>query len=86
MLLEAPENFGLPIVGPAGVPKERLEILRKAFLDMAADKEYQAEAIKAEQPVGAPIDGGKLEGMIHEMAAASTPDIVAVYRKLATAK
>jgi hypothetical protein len=86
MLLEAPENFGLPLVGPAGIPKERVEILRKAFLAMAADKEYQAEAIKAEQPVGAPIDGDKLESMIHEMANVATPDIVAAYRRLGSAK
>jgi hypothetical protein len=86
LLLEAPENFGLPLVGPAGIPKERVEILRKAFLAMAADKDFQAEAIKAEQPVGAPIDGAHLEGMIHDMASAATPDIVAAYRKLGAAK
>jgi hypothetical protein len=86
MLLEAPENFGLPLVGPAGIPKERVGILRKAFLAMAADKDYQADAIKAEQPVGAPIDGAKLESMIHDMTAAMTPAIVADYRRLGSAK
>jgi tripartite-type tricarboxylate transporter receptor subunit TctC len=86
MLLEAPETFGLPIVGPAGIPRERVEILRKAFLAMAADKDFQAEAIKAEQPVGAPIDGEHLEAMIHDMAAAVTPAIVAAYRQLGAAK
>jgi hypothetical protein len=85
-LLEAPETFGLPLVGPAGMPKERVDILRKAFLAMAADKDYQADAVKAEQPVGAPIDGGQIETMVHDMAAAATPDIVAEYRRLGAAK
>ncbi len=57
MLLEAPDNFGLPLVGPAGIPHERINILRKAFLAMAADPDYQADAVKAEQPVGSPIAG-----------------------------
>ena len=86
MLLEAPEDFGLPLVGPAGIPAERVDILRKAFLAMAADPDYRADAIKAGQPVGAPIDGARLQAMIRELAAASTPDIVAAYRRLGAAK
>jgi hypothetical protein len=86
MLLEAPENFGLPLVGPPGIPAERVAILRQAFLAMAADPDYQAEAAKAEQPVGAPIDGVQLAAMIGELAKAATPDIVAAYRALGAAK
>jgi len=86
MLLEAPENFGLPLVGPAGIAAERAAILRKAFLAMAADPDYQAEAAKAEQPVGAPIDGTQLAAMIQELASAAAPDIVAAYRRLAATK
>jgi tripartite-type tricarboxylate transporter receptor subunit TctC len=86
MLLEAPENFGLPLVGPAGVPAERTDILSNAFLAMAADPAYQAEAVKAEQPVGSPIDGAQLQAMIQELAKAATPDIVAAYRQLGAAK
>jgi Tripartite tricarboxylate transporter family receptor len=86
MLLEAPEDFGLPLVGPPGIPAERTAVLRKAFLAMAADPEYQADAVKAEQPVGAPIDGARLLAMIHELAKAATPDIVAAYRRLGAAK
>jgi Tripartite tricarboxylate transporter family receptor len=86
MLLEAPEDFGLPLVAAAGVPGERVDILRKAFLAMAADPDYQADAVKAEQPVGSPIDGAKLQVMIQELARAATPDMVAAYRGLAGAK
>jgi Tripartite tricarboxylate transporter family receptor len=83
VLLEAPETIGIPLVGPPGIPAARLDTLRQAFLAMAADSDYQAEAIKAEQPVGAPIDGAKLAGMIAELAKAATPDMVAAYRALA---
>jgi Tripartite tricarboxylate transporter family receptor len=86
MLLEAPENFGLPLVGPPGIPDERAAILRKAFLAMAADPDYQADAVKAEQPVGSPITGVQLATMIQELARAATPDIVAAYRRLGAAK
>lgn len=86
MLLEAPETVGLPLVAPAGTPVDRADILRKAFLAMAADPAYQAEAIKAGQPVGSPIDGAQLAAMIQELAKAASPDIVTAYRQLAAAK
>jgi hypothetical protein len=53
---------------------------------MAADPDYQADAVKAEQPVGSPINGAKLQVMIQELARAATPDMVAAYRGLAGAK
>jgi Tripartite tricarboxylate transporter family receptor len=86
MLLEAPDNFGLPLVGPAGIPAERADILRKAFVAMAADPAYQADAIKAGEPVGAPIAGAQLQVMVDELAKDATPDIVAAYRRLGSPK
>jgi hypothetical protein len=86
MLLEAPDNFGLPLVAPAGIPAERATLLRKAFAAMAADPAYQAEARRAGQPVGEPIDGLRLQAMVDELAKDATPDIVAAYRQLETAK
>jgi len=86
VLLEAPENLGLPLVGPPGMAAERTDILRKAFLAMAADPDYRAEALKAEQPVGAPIGGAELARMVAELASAATPDMVAAYRALGAAK
>ena len=86
LLLEAPEEFGLPLVGPAGIADERANALRQAFLAMAADPDYQADAVKAEQPVGSPIGGERLLAMIQELARAATPDIVAGYRQLGSAK
>jgi tripartite-type tricarboxylate transporter receptor subunit TctC len=86
LLLEAPDNFGLPLVGPAGIPPDRVAVLRQAFLAMAADPAFVAEAAKAGESVGAPIGGAELETMVHDLAKAATPDIVAAYRQLGAAK
>jgi hypothetical protein len=85
-LVLALENFGLPVVGPAGIAPERVDILRRAFVDMSRDGEYQAEAVKVEQPTGAPLDGMQLTAMINDLAAAATPDIVAAYKRLGAPK
>jgi hypothetical protein len=86
LLLEAPDNFGLPLVGPAAIPADRVAILRRAFTAMAADPEFQAEAIKVGEPVGVPIGGDTLQDMVADLAKAATPDIVAAYRRLGAAK
>jgi tripartite-type tricarboxylate transporter receptor subunit TctC len=85
-LVMGTDSFGLPLVGPPGIPPERSEILRKAFVEMTADKDYQADAVKADLPVGTPLDGAQLAGMINELAASATPDIIAAYRRLGASK
>lgn len=77
------ETFGLPIIGPPGVTPERLEILRKAFMSMCADKDYRTEAVKADMPVGEPLGGAQLAAMMKELAATATPEIIARYKRLA---
>ena len=74
-LVMGTDNFGLPLVGPPGIPAEQTEILRKAFVDMVADKDYQADAVKADLPVGAPLEGAQLAAMINELATSATPEI-----------
>jgi hypothetical protein len=85
-LVMGTDNFGLPLVGPPGMASEPTEILRKAFVDMAADKDYQADAAKANLPVGAALDGVQLTAMINELAASATPEIITAYRRLGAAK
>jgi Tripartite tricarboxylate transporter family receptor len=85
-LVMSVDSVGLALVGPAGLPSEQTAILRKAFLAMAADKDYQAEAIKVDQPVGAAIGGAQLAAMIDEIASAGTADSIAAYKRLRAAK
>ncbi len=82
-LVLALEDFGLPLVGPPGMTEERLDTLRTAFLQMARDPDYQAEAARMTMPVGAPVSGAKLATMIGELAATTSPEVIADYRRLA---
>jgi tripartite-type tricarboxylate transporter receptor subunit TctC len=85
-LVLATDTFGVPIVGPPGIPAEQTAILRKAFVAMAEDKDYQADARRVELPVGHPIEGGKLAEMMRALAQATTPDVIAEFQKLAAGK
>jgi hypothetical protein len=78
------ESFGLPVIGPPGIPAERLEILRAAFLAMCRDKDFQVDAAKADLPVGNPIGGAELATMMKELVATATPDLIARYKRLGT--
>lgn len=80
------ENFGLPLVGPPGIPPPRIAVLRQAFAAMSDDAEYRAEAARIDQPIGAPLDGALLQTMISDLAAGVTPGIVAGYRRLTSGK
>ncbi len=85
-LVMGTDTFGLPLVGPPAMGAEPTEILRKAFLDMVADADYRSDALKADLPVGAPLDGPTLAAMISEIATSATPEVIAAYRKLAATK
>jgi tripartite-type tricarboxylate transporter receptor subunit TctC len=81
-LVLALEDFGLPLVGPPGMPAERVEVLRNAFMQMGRDAEYQAEAARMAMPVGAPLGGARLAPMVSELAVTTSPEVVAAYRRL----
>ncbi|MPZ38557.1 MAG: hypothetical protein GEU95_10900 [Rhizobiales bacterium] len=85
-LVLATDTFGVPMIGPPGIPAEQTATLRKAFLAMAQDPDYQADARRVELPVGRPIEGGKLADMMRSLAAATTPDVIAEFQKLASGK
>ncbi len=80
------ESFGLPLVGPPGISPDRIAVLRQAFIAMSKDPDYRAEAARIDQPIGAPLAGETLEAMMKELAAETTPEIVAAYRRLAAGK
>src|SRR5439155_25925978 len=85
-LIVAPDSIGVPLIGPAGMPAEATAILRSAFLAMAPDGAYQTDARRVELPVGAPIGGAQLAAMIRDLAAATTPAVIAEFTRLAGSK
>lgn len=85
-LVQAPDRIGVPLVGPAGMPPDVTGVLRQAFLAMAQDKDYQADAAKVELPVGQPIEGARVAEMIGALAAVATPAVIAEFNRLAGGK
>jgi len=55
-----------PYVVPPGTPKDRLEILRKAFMDTMKDPEFLADAQKSKLDIN-PLDGATLERGVKEV-------------------
>ena len=67
--------MGRPYAAPPGVPKDRADALRKAFMDTMADKDFLAEVEKAQFEI-TPVSGEKLEKMVMDIYR-STPPAVA---------
>lgn len=66
--------FGRPYVVGPGVPRERVEPLRTAFIRMLKDKEFLADAQKIGLDID-PVTGEELEAIVNRIYAAA-PDIV----------
>jgi tripartite-type tricarboxylate transporter receptor subunit TctC len=85
-LVQAPDSIGVPLVGPAGMPADVTAALRQAFLAMAADKDYQADAERVDLPAGQPIEGARIAEMIRALAVVATPPVIAEFSRLAGGK
>ncbi len=71
--------FGLkevarPIMAGPGVPADRVEILRKAFMALKSDAEFQADAEKSGMEV-APTPAAEVEAYV-KLTAAASPEVV----------
>src|SRR5882757_8794897 len=63
-LVTAPSQIGLPLLGPPGIPAERLEVLRTSYMRLMDDQEYRTEADRRGLPVGRAIGGAELQALI----------------------
>jgi tripartite-type tricarboxylate transporter receptor subunit TctC len=68
-----------PVIAPPGVPAERLAILRNAFVSLAKDPEFLAEAEKSNLEVE-PMSGEEVDKVI-SLIASAPPDVVDRYTK-----
>jgi len=73
-LIFARQVVGRPYLAPPGIPKDRLEILRKAFIETMVDKDFLADANKSKLEI-APVTGDKVEALVKEIY--ETPPAVA---------
>ena len=68
--------MGRPFAAPPGVPKERVDALRKAFMETMADREFLAEAEQLKFEV-TPVSGDKLESLVLDVYRNTTPELAA---------
>jgi tripartite-type tricarboxylate transporter receptor subunit TctC len=68
----------LPVSGPPGMPADRVEILRDAFMKANADPAYLADAQKLKLD-SSPLDGAEVERIIADMTE-TPPAIVERYK------
>ena len=62
------QTMARPFAIPPGVPAERVAALRKAFMEMAGDPAFVAEA-KAEHLDVALVSGGQIQDMLARISA-----------------
>ena len=65
--LRAPGD-GAAVLAPPGVPPDRAEALRKAFMDTMKDKEFLADAEKAQLEIK-PVSGAEVEQLVKDIYA-----------------
>jgi tripartite-type tricarboxylate transporter receptor subunit TctC len=70
-LVFARQVVAWPYVAPPGVPPDRADALRKAFLDTMKDKDFLAEADKAKLEI-LPVSGEEIHKLIVELYATPT--------------
>ena len=73
-LVFARNVMGRPFVAPPNVPPERVEALRKAFIETMKDKDLVAEAEKTNLEVN-PVPGDEIQTIVQD-AYRTPPDIV----------
>jgi tripartite-type tricarboxylate transporter receptor subunit TctC len=68
--------MGRPYAAPPGVPKDRADALRKAFMATMTDKAFIAEVEKAKFEL-TPVPGEKLEAMVMDIYRSTPPAVAA---------
>jgi tripartite-type tricarboxylate transporter receptor subunit TctC len=63
---EMPLMIARPVLAPPGTPKERVDILRAAFMKMVADKAY-AEDSEKQTLENTPSSGAEVQGIVEKM-------------------
>jgi tripartite-type tricarboxylate transporter receptor subunit TctC len=72
-LMFARQVVGRPYAAPPAIPKERLAVLREAFMDTMVDPDFLADAKKLELEIS-PVSGPAVEKLLTEVYAAP-PDV-----------
>src|SRR5262249_8841889 len=85
-LVTVPSQIGLPLLGPSGIPPERLEVLRQSYARLMEDAEYRAEADRRGLPVGRAVSGAELQQLIVQKLSSVPERVVKEYMAFAGIK
>jgi tripartite-type tricarboxylate transporter receptor subunit TctC len=85
-LITTPSRIGLPLLGPPGIPADRLEILRQSYMRLMTDEEYRADADRRGLPVGRAVGGVELQKLIAESLSSVPEAVVKEYMAMAGIK
>ena len=72
-LLLAPDDLGRSLIGPPGVPADRIKILRDGFMKMMSDSDVVAEARKKRFEPN-PISGDEVERLVKDLV--QPPEVI----------
>ena len=72
-LIFARQVMGRPFLAPPRVPQDRLDALRKAFMDTMRDKDFLADTERAQMEI-TPVPGDQIQKLVQDIHAAS-PEI-----------
>jgi len=81
-LLLTPSRIGLPLMGPPQMPADRLDLLRRSYLEMVADKDFREEAERHGIPIGRAMSGAEIHKLIIEDLSALPQSVVKEYLSL----
>jgi tripartite-type tricarboxylate transporter receptor subunit TctC len=65
-IIFARQVMGRPFLAPPNVPQDRVAALRKAFMDTMKDKEFVAEAEKAQLEI-TPVSGEEIQKLVQDL-------------------
>jgi tripartite-type tricarboxylate transporter receptor subunit TctC len=71
-LIFARQTMGRPYQGPPGVPADRLRALQQAFMDTMKDKDFLAEASKANLDIN-PVAGDEIQKLVVDIYGTPAP-------------
>ena len=73
-MIFARQVMGRPFIAPPGVPQDRVDALRNAFMATMKDKDYLADAEKTQMEIN-PVPGDKVQALVKDIY--STPPEIA---------
>ena len=71
-LIFARQVMAWPYLAPPGIPKDRAEALRRAFMDTMSDKDFLAEAERSALEIR-PVTGANIQKLVQQVYGTPTP-------------